>query len=314
MLDAARCRRIIAASFPEIEIETPRYFAEGWDYELWEIEGGLLFRFPKRAETADPLRREARLLARLAGVLSVPIPRPLYVSEGNRQFPQPFFGYAKLPGTPLEDVPPSKASRTPLVKALADFLEELHGVPPATAAAWGVPCYTADAWREWYRGFRETVRRGVLHRLSNAEQAAVESFWRGFLDNDRHFRFEPVLIHADLSPEHILVDGAGEQITGIIDFDDAMVGDPALDITGFDDALQAMLVDTCAGALDDTAIARTHYYRKFSAFHSALYGLRIGDRARVDTALERIRREIVLGDQAERAASPVDGPDRRSLR
>lgn len=148
MLDAARCRRIIAASFPEIEIETPRYFAEGWDYELWEIEGGLLFRFPKRAETADPLRREARLLARLAGVLSVPIPRPLYVSEGNRQFPQPFFGYAKLPGTPLEDVPPSEASRTPLVKALADFLEELHGVPPATAAAWGVPCYTADAWRE----------------------------------------------------------------------------------------------------------------------------------------------------------------------
>jgi aminoglycoside phosphotransferase (APT) family kinase protein len=40
-------------------------------------------------------------------------------------------------------------------------------------------------------------------------------------------RFEPALVHGDLGPEHIL--HCGVELTGVIDWSDARVGDPAID-------------------------------------------------------------------------------------
>jgi aminoglycoside phosphotransferase (APT) family kinase protein len=37
------------------------------------------------------------------------------------------------------------------------------------------------------------------------------------------------LIHQDLSPEHVLVDPASGQLTGILDWTDVILGDPARD-------------------------------------------------------------------------------------
>ncbi|MBI4571647.1 MAG: hypothetical protein HY723_06815 [Chloroflexi bacterium] len=72
MLDEARCRLAIAEGFPQLDLRSVRYFAGGWDYELWEVNGELLFRFPLREECAGPLEREARLLAAIAGALPLP--------------------------------------------------------------------------------------------------------------------------------------------------------------------------------------------------------------------------------------------------
>ena len=92
MLDEERCRRILVESFPEFDVRSVQYFAQGWDYELWEVacvaDDELLFRFPLRPECAAPLRIEARLLTALADALSVLVPRPLYVSEGCTAFPR----------------------------------------------------------------------------------------------------------------------------------------------------------------------------------------------------------------------------------
>ena len=53
MLDEEQFRSVVAACAPELKLTSARRFAEGWDFELWEANGELLFRFPKRAECAE---------------------------------------------------------------------------------------------------------------------------------------------------------------------------------------------------------------------------------------------------------------------
>src|ERR1700694_5115188 len=101
MLDEGRARRAMADAFPDLQVHTVRYFSAGWDYELWEINGELLFRFPLREECAGRLPIEARLLTVLSEYLKLPVPRPLYESEGVESFLQPFYAYRKLPGVSL---------------------------------------------------------------------------------------------------------------------------------------------------------------------------------------------------------------------
>ena len=293
MLDAERCRRILSEGFPGLEVRTVSYFAQGWDYELWEVNDDLLFRFPLRPEAAEPLRKEARLLGELAATLSVPVPQPEYVSDGCAAFPLPFFGYRKLNGLPLDQATLSGQQRETLARQLAWFLSELHRFPPTRAAELGVPVYSADGWREHYHDFREEVRRQVLPMLSDEERAAVEAFWRRFLDDERHFRFRPVLIHADLGLEHILIDPERTQVTGVIDFADARVGDPALDFTGFDVALREKVLAHYELPVDETLLFRAHWYWQVGPFYEVIYGLQIRKQEHVEAGLEGIRQRIV---------------------
>ena len=51
-----------------------------------------------------------------------------------------------------------------------------------------------------------------------------------FLAEEWHFAFEPVLVHADLWQDHILLKMQEQQVSGIIEFGDVGIGDPALDV------------------------------------------------------------------------------------
>ena len=298
MLDEERCRRILSESFPELDVRTVRYFAQGWDYELWEVacvaDGELLCGFPLRPECAGPLRIEARLLVELAEALSVRVPRPLYVSDGCVAFPQPFFGYRKLAGRALASA--TDAQRLAFAPQIGRFLSELHSFPSERAAELGVPRYTPEAWREHYRAFRETTRRDVEPLLASEERDVVEAFWRRFLDDERHFRFEPALVHADLGQEHLLVSDDATSVTAAIDFGDALVGDPAIDFVAFDPELRGAVLESYEPAIDETFLLRAGYYLQIGPMHEVLYGLRIEDPAYVESGLAGVRRRIVDGE------------------
>jgi len=51
-----------------------------------------------------------------------------------------------------------------------------------------------------------------------------------FLAEERHFAFEPVLVHADLWKDHVILKMREQQVSGIIDFGDVGIGDPAMDV------------------------------------------------------------------------------------
>lgn len=292
LLDEGRCRRAIGEAFPSIDIGSVRYFAAGWDYEIWEVNESLLVRFPLRPECAGPLRVEARLLPELAARISAAVPKPEYVSEGCQSFPLPFLGYQMLGGSPLSEVNLSEGALTRVGRQIGQFLRELHGFPSERASALGVPMYSTEGWRQFYRDFRALCDRKVSPLLTLSERKRVDSFWTEMLGDDANFQFRPSLVHADLGPDHILVDPGRGELSGVIDFADARVGDPAIDLVG----LLRIEADVLAGYgqnTDQTFRRRARFYWQVGPFHEVLYGLDIGKQDHIDAGLAGIRARII---------------------
>jgi aminoglycoside phosphotransferase (APT) family kinase protein len=178
----------------------------GWDSRAW-LDGDWLHRAPRREEVRPRLLAEARLLPWLARQLPLPVPIPEPTSDGVR--------HRVLVGEPLEE------ASTALGRELGLFLKALHAVDPAEAVAHGAgDALTAAADKT---RFLEEARARVLPLLPSAAQAAGAALL------DRVEGVRTALIHADLGPEHLLVrDG---RITGIIDWTDSEIGDPALDLS-----------------------------------------------------------------------------------
>jgi aminoglycoside phosphotransferase (APT) family kinase protein len=144
--------------------------------------------------------REARLLEAVAASVSLPVPMPRFADEYTD-----VLGYGRIPGQPLLGrSPPVGAARR-----LGRFLRQLHAIDQATVTDL-IPTEDADpgAWLADLDGPRELVR--LLHETRPRPSP------------------HRVVAHADLGAEHILeLDGT---LTGIIDWSDAAITDPALDL------------------------------------------------------------------------------------
>src|SRR5947208_12125169 len=125
VVDEELARRLLA-QFPELEIESLRAFAEGWDYTIWLVNEGWTFRFPRREIAVPGVRREIAVLDELAPLLPLPVPEPVFVGEPAEGFPWPFFGSKLLPGRELSDAELDDPARVEVGRTLARFLRRLH--------------------------------------------------------------------------------------------------------------------------------------------------------------------------------------------
>lgn len=293
LLDEQRCRHALREAFPALDVQSVHYFASGWDYELWEINNSLLARFPLREECAAALRTEARLLPELAQHVSLAIPTPEYYSDGVDAFRQPFLAYRKLAGGVLSEADLSDAALSNVGRHVGRFLRELHSFPVDRAEALGVPTYSAERWRAFYIDFRARCDERVNPLLAANERTAVADFWASFLDDDQNFRFSPAVVHADLGPDHILVNPDTSDASGVIDFGDVRIGDPAIDFVGLLH-IQDAVVDGYGDLADETFLERAKVYWQIGPFHEVLYGLDIDRREHVDAGLGGIRSRITI--------------------
>src|SRR5439155_8519193 len=125
VVDERLARRLLA-QFPELEIESLRPFAEGWDYTIWLVNERLTFRFPRREIAVPGVRREIAVLPELAPLLPIPVPEPVFVGEASDSFPWPFFGSELLPGHELGEATLDDLARVEIGRSLARFLRRLH--------------------------------------------------------------------------------------------------------------------------------------------------------------------------------------------
>jgi aminoglycoside phosphotransferase (APT) family kinase protein len=209
---------LLAEQFPDLPGPT-RLLGEGEDFRAFE-RGGLVFRFPRRAETANWLQTEMRVLARIGDRLGVAVPRYLYLGQPGPRFPFVFGGYPLLRGTPASLLLPTPR----LAAGLGAFLTALHG-----SEAEGVP----DRRHLWAPG-RHLVRLQNEAGPSLRElPPALRERCSAFLDATK-LPAEcpaPCLIHGDLEAEHLLLDDSGS-LAAVLDWSDVCLGDPARDLGG----------------------------------------------------------------------------------
>jgi aminoglycoside phosphotransferase (APT) family kinase protein len=233
VVDEALVSSLLGAQFPELDASSARLLAEGWDYSVWAVEERWAFRFPRREVAIPGVEREIDVLPRLAPLLAVPLPRPLFVGAPSARFPWPFFGATLHPGVEPAEADLGDAQRTELGAQLGRVLRSLHAsetlarVDPRGALP-------IDANR------RADMRLRVRRARENLEALEAHGLWRapaslyGVLASAEALgpsTAEPTLAHGDLHQRNLLVDGGA--LSAIIDWVDVCRADPCIDLVTF---------------------------------------------------------------------------------
>jgi aminoglycoside phosphotransferase (APT) family kinase protein len=184
-----------------------RILGEGLDNVVHETDDGLIVRSPKRPDPGA-LERERLILAAVARISPIPVPKPVGDSRVCLVYP-------KLQGVRLIDAPPSTMDA--IVAQLRSFLEILHRTRVDAAEPDDVPL------EEWLAE-AALAHEAVAPLVPEAHREAIASWLRTPPPPEPE---EHCFCHNDFGIEHILVDG--ETVTGVIDWTDAALTDPARD-------------------------------------------------------------------------------------
>jgi aminoglycoside 2''-phosphotransferase len=213
-----RIRRV----FPELGFEHAELIDHGEDHQVVVLDGAWVFRFPRNAAYLASFPAELALLAALSA--QTPVPTPVYEWVAPDRS---FGGYRRLPGEALTASRfhgMDRGGQEALITQLADFLRVLHamaGGPPRTDEGWRAA--EVGDYVSWRRArLAPRIDAALLARIDRAHQlyAAVE--WE-----------RSAVIHGDFTSAHILIEPGARAVSGVIDFGDAVVGDPAFDFTLF---------------------------------------------------------------------------------
>ena len=299
-IDSESYRRLVEDRVPDIEIRTCEPITEGWSSYVLEVNGELIFRFPRRPEIAHNIEKEILLLPVLADALPIRVPRYDVIERDRPDGPVVFVGYDKIQGERLKrDALPPESQRRSLARNIGELLSALHSIPTDGLVAAHVQPMTVDGWRHAYQEMFDRAQREVFPLLSAGAQRLESAFWHEFLDGDANFRFETALVHADLGPEHVICDFQHGTVAGIIDWEDAQVGDPALYITGLLYELGEEFVNdvlaSYAGSVDQGLPKRARFYARVIPYHQILFGLETEAPAHVRRGLRRIGSHTVVG-------------------
>jgi macrolide phosphotransferase len=220
--------------FTEIGLDFRVGFATADDGTRWVL------RLPRRPEVMQRARTEARALALIGPRLPVAVP-------DWRIFAEDLIAYPMLPGEPGLTFDPATyevswhfdKTSPAYPETLGAAIAALHAIEPEAAAAAGLPVFAPREVREKWRSDLDRVEAAF------DVAPALLTELRAWTEDDGYWPDFTTLIHGDLYAGHVMVDPDG-RATGIIDWTEARVADPAVDLAGHvrafgEDALPALV-------------------------------------------------------------------------
>lgn len=227
---------------------------QGWASWTYVVDGRWIARFPRNDEISDATRRELRLLPALARHVSFRVPEPVVWGDD-------WFAYELIPGRGL------RAGDD--IDAALEMIDELHTFPVELARSLLQRPSRIDA-------FAATKAAFVAEALPALPADLVSEV--AFLMEPPPLEQE-VFVHDDLNVEHVLVDERGRPV-GIIDFEDATIGDPEVD-----------RMPTCAMA-GRPLTERMWFYWCRSCLHDVGYFTREGRPEEIPPVVAELRRRL----------------------
>jgi aminoglycoside phosphotransferase (APT) family kinase protein len=149
----------------------------------------------------------------------------------------------------------------------------------------------------------ERTRPTLRSCLSAAEFQLVMTWWQGFRFDKKMLHYNPVLVHGDLWYGNVLSDPDTGSITGIIDFEDAALDDPAQDFatllhSGYD--FTGHVIEAyrkAGGSFDDNILYRMRKLWSGREFGGLAYAVEMQDEAELEEALDKLRRGPILNPE-----------------
>jgi aminoglycoside phosphotransferase (APT) family kinase protein len=277
-LDATQVASLVQVQFPELSPAHVAYLGEGCDSSAFEVNRQWVFRFPKRADVAQQLAVESRILPVLAEQSPLPLPIFCFHGRPSAAHPYHFVGYQKLPGVAAIQLDGRTMPITSWAPTMGRFLSWLHQFPVGRAEALGVPSEDVAA-------LIDEVRRDALddfELLYDVIEAAPFEEWRAFFAAECQppgpVDSGSVLVHRDLASEHVLFDPARQEVTGILDWSDIAISDRAVDLAGFfhwggRPCIDAVL-SVYEGPVDEGVLARARFLAACRGVGDVAFGLK----------------------------------------
>jgi aminoglycoside 2''-phosphotransferase len=226
-LQSAHLEKILAA-LPDLPIRLVQTGLRGEFNTIMLVNDELIFRFPRSSHVAAALPGALVFLRAIRQWVTLPIPDPTHQSQDFQAVGDAFISYRKIPGAPLwRETLQAVDDETldTVIIQLASFLRALHGVPPSVVANELANLDSRDRWADFYAN----VRDKLFPHMRPDGRSAVARHFETFLENPKNFDYAPSIRHGDPGPGNILFDQAARRLTGVIDFDFAGLGDPAVD-------------------------------------------------------------------------------------
>lgn len=246
----------IHKEFPELKWKKAVHNVQGWDHYVIILDNKYVFRFPRTKHYLKILENEILLLKYLKEKIIISIPQYIYIAKDKS-----FAGYLLIEGEQMKkkvfNLLP-KNSKEIVAKEIANFLSVLHKTPNKIAKKYSSKKVNT---KKLYKELVIDVNKYVIHKFSKKNQVLVNNFLEDF---KKYLKFpNKVFTHNDLYSSHILINK--KKISGIIDFADRRIDDPARDFAELWDYGKNFVEDVYKhykGPKDDDFLKRSDMYYK----------------------------------------------------
>lgn len=212
-----------SAKLEESGMDFQVVFVDDQEQVVWVL------RKPRRSDVLERAELEEKVLKLVEKHLPVAVP-------DWRIFTPELIAYPKLSGVPVATVDlvaknyvwnlDHESLSSCFIQSLAKVMVSLHQMNHEEARKAGIPVLNPSE-----------VRQTLLKNMEKVKQELGVSpllweRWQKWVSDDSYWPGHSSFIHGDLHSPHILID-SNERVTGILDWTEAKVTDPAIDFTLF---------------------------------------------------------------------------------
>ena len=229
-------KTLIENEFPMLAPVTAQLIGDGWDNTAHLINKKYIFRFPRREIAVEGLRIENNVLPFIAPCLPLPVPVPLYVGNPEGEYAWQYSGYTIIEGETACRMNLSDKERIRAAKPLALFLKALHGITAEEASAYGAgpdkfgKLNLSRRVPQVMELLEDMEEKNVLDDVTLLKKIALEmEVGAGAKTGVEPSLSKKCMVHGDLYSRHLMINN-NRELTGVIDWGDVHIGNPALDL------------------------------------------------------------------------------------
>lgn len=269
---------IIKTKFPEIIQKNIIIRDYGWDYLVFIVKNKTVFRFPRYDWVSKKGNGQIMFAKQFKRVSNLSIPLPIKKDTKGLVY----LTYDLITGDPLKPYWLSRKSRfvqNKLATQLGQFIRKLHSFPLTKAEKIGV--------RRHNHGILNTKIIKIFESSFKSKIPVTQ--WKWIMNRIKEINklmqysdYKETVIHRDIAPQHILVNRSKKNLSGIIDFGDLAIGDPALDFFRLNIYSKSFVhqVRKSYGIFQDkNFLEREQAYRDISLFYCLEHYFNLGDRS-----------------------------------
>ena len=289
-------KSLLRENLKELPVSSINLMLNGLDALVFDINDSIIVKIPRRDYLNEQFEKEVFLLQFLYNYYEneLMIPKIIYKWPKTEILPYNYFGYQKIPGRPLTKKDLTRKSSEIYGKQIANFLTILHTIPITNFQNTVIEVPNTTDWTTIYQKLELRTEKTIFPLIHMEIQNWIKKTFNEFLSLSN--TFNPVLLHGDLMKGNIIINSKEKVITGIIDWGDSRIGDPALDFASlsfdYGDFITKKVLTNYDRNIDKDFMNRIHFYKFCYLLYTIDLGLETKNNKIITKGLNLIKRSF----------------------